>query len=344
MSVAVTSARAAAGNRKAKTATTSAGVLILGNPNRGLTAPQRWHSPAPRDLRAPWGGRGGAGTLKGMNRLFLLAVAVLAVHVHRRQLRPAPARHVGGRSSRQRPRAARRARASPRGRTRACAAARRGALALMLGVFGLAASGEAVHYGRAATTTPGFAAIPAALVLFGVGAVTLWRSRRRDALAATCAAPRSASPACSSSSSACCPSAWPTSRCTSARDVVPAPHLGAAHENVTLTTSDGLKLQGLVRPVAQRRRRDRLPRPQGPAAARADARPPRLRRAAPRPPRRGRERGRADLWGWGGARDLQGRRRVPAAPPRRRARPHRRARAVGRRRVDDRGRRLHSGR
>ena len=129
-----------------------------------------------------------------------------------------------------------------------------------------------------------------------------------------------------------------------ARAVVPAPHLGAPHENVTLTTSDGLKLQGLVRPVAQRRRGDRLPGPQGPAAAHADARPPRLRRAAASTAAaRARARASSTSWGWGGERDLQGRDRVPAAPPRRRARPHRRARAVGRRRADDRGRRLHAG-
>ena len=101
--------------------------------------------------------------------------------------------------------------------------------------------------------------------------------------------------------------------------------------------------EGLVRPFAQRRRRDRLPGPQGPAAAHADARPPRLRRAPVRPPRRGRKRRRADLMGLGRRARPQGRGGVPATAGRRRARPDRRARAVRRRRADDRGRRVDAG-
>jgi len=59
---------------------------------------------------------------------------------------------------------------------------RQGALALALGVVGIVAGIEAVHY--ASTVGPsgddftGLLAIPAGVVLLGLGAVTLWRTRR----------------------------------------------------------------------------------------------------------------------------------------------------------------------
>ena len=56
---------------------------------------------------------------------------------------------------------------------------------------------------------------------------------------------------------------------------------------------------GLVRPLEERRRRHRLPRPQGSAGAHPDAGPPRLRRAAVRPARRGRQRRRPQHVGLG---------------------------------------------
>ena len=78
-----------------------------------------------------------------------------------------------------------------------------------------------------------------------------------------------------------------------ARAVVPDADLGAPYENVTLTTSDGLTLRGLVRPLEERRRRHLVPRAQGVGdpGADPDAREARLRRAAVRPSRRGRQRG-----------------------------------------------------
>jgi fermentation-respiration switch protein FrsA (DUF1100 family) len=59
----------------------------------------------------------------------------------------------------------------------------RAAIALAFGVFGAAASIEAVHYttqvGPSGDDFTGLLCIPAALALLGLGAVTLWTSRRR---------------------------------------------------------------------------------------------------------------------------------------------------------------------
>lgn len=59
-----------------------------------------------------------------------------------------------------------------------------GALALLLGPFGIAAGAEALYYlrhgGLSGDDYTGLLAIPAGLVLIGLGAVTLWRSRRLD--------------------------------------------------------------------------------------------------------------------------------------------------------------------
>ena len=64
------------------------------------------------------------------------------------------------------------------------------------------------------------------------------------------------------------------------------------HEDVIVKTSDGLRAGGRYVPLEERRRDDRLPRPERSTGARADVRAARLRRAAARPPRRGRQRGR----------------------------------------------------
>ena len=61
---------------------------------------------------------------------------------------------------------------------------RRGALALALGVLGVAAGGEAFHYARTIGASgddyTGLLAIAAGLALLGLGVVTLWRTRRLD--------------------------------------------------------------------------------------------------------------------------------------------------------------------
>jgi uncharacterized protein len=127
----------------------------------------------------------------------------------------------------------------------------RGATAITLGVFAAAiGAGEAGYYSL--TTGPsgddytGLAAIPAGLALVGIGATTLWRTRRRDdrlirrylrrllfALGAFAAGyivllPLSLSYAFTHS----------------ARAVVPHAKLGAAYEQVAFTSADGLTLKG----------------------------------------------------------------------------------------------------
>ena len=127
-----------------------------------------------------------------------------------------------------------------------------------------------------------------------------------------------------------------------ARDVVPAPHLGAPHENVTLTTSDGLKLKGWYVPSRNGAAVIAFPGRKGPQ--------PHTRMLVRHGygvlllDRRGEgeSEGEPTSWGWGGARDLKAAVAYLQQPPGRRARPHRRARTVGRRRADDRGRRLHA--
>ena len=270
--------------------------------------------------RVRWDGDGSAGTLSGMNRLFLLALAVLAVHVIDDSF-VAPRRGTtAGRPSRQRAGAARRARARRVGvPAPAARRARRARARARRARARRERRGGALRRRRGRLHRASRRSRPGSLLL-GIGvdhALALAPPRR---LEATCAARCSASPACSSSCSPCSRSAWPTSRSTWRATPCRAPQPRRAARGRDADDERRAQAQGLVRPVAQRRRRDRLPGPQGPAAARADAGPPRLRRAAARPPRRGRERGRPDdPWGWGGARDLHGRRRVPAAPPGRRA-------------------------
>ena len=73
--------------------------------------------------------------------------------------------------------------------------------------------------------------------------------------------------------------------------------------------------EGLVRPVTQRRRGDRLSGPQGPAAACADAHWRRLRRLLLDCRGEGESEGDLSSWGWGGARDLDAAVAYLEAPP-----------------------------
>src|SRR3954447_23308829 len=61
---------------------------------------------------------------------------------------------------------------------------RRGAIALIFGVLGIAAGVEALYYtrelGPSGHDFTGLLAIPAGLLLLGLGAVTLWRTRRTE--------------------------------------------------------------------------------------------------------------------------------------------------------------------
>jgi hypothetical protein len=127
---------------------------------------------------------------------------------------------------------------------------RRGAMALVLGTLGIVAGAEAVHYttqgGASGDDYSGLLAIPAGLLLLGLGAVTLWRTRRTVgnrpwrylrrallggagvAIALFVVAPMSAGYLFTHLG----------------RPVVSEPNIGAHYEHVSFTTSDGLKLAG----------------------------------------------------------------------------------------------------
>lgn len=127
----------------------------------------------------------------------------------------------------------------------------RGLLALVVGVFGVGIGAlEAGYYtivvGPSGDDFTGLLAIPAGLLLLGLSAVTLWRSRRRDGtmvrrvirrallvVAAALAAFFVAQPVLF---------AYAVTHI--ARAEVPENMLGVAHENVSFTTSDGLRLRG----------------------------------------------------------------------------------------------------
>ncbi len=126
----------------------------------------------------------------------------------------------------------------------------RAALALAFGVFGIAYGIEAVYYtmngGPSGDDFTGWLSLAAGLVLVGLGAVTLWRTRRTDdsrrrrylrrallTIAGLIVA-----------SQLLFPVVLAQVMTHTARAHVPTPDLGAAYEDVSFTTSDGLRLQG----------------------------------------------------------------------------------------------------
>jgi hypothetical protein len=133
------------------------------------------------------------------------------------------------------------------GRLRAGA---RATIALLAGFFGCLVGVEAVYYTRAVGPSgddyTGLLAIPAGLLLLGLGAVTLWRSRqtgdplwwrylRRLILTAG---------ASLAVAGVIFPVAIAYVVTHTARAEVPSADLGAPYEDVEFTTSDGLRLQG----------------------------------------------------------------------------------------------------
>jgi fermentation-respiration switch protein FrsA (DUF1100 family) len=128
-----------------------------------------------------------------------------------------------------------------------------GALALLLGPFGIIAGAEAVRYlgdgGPAGDDFTGLLAIPAGVLLIGLGAVVLWRSRRRDwmpwrygrrgllVVAGYLGAMWIVMPVLLG-----------YGYVHIARPLKPIGNVGFAHERVALRTSDGLRLEALYIP------------------------------------------------------------------------------------------------
>jgi hypothetical protein len=126
----------------------------------------------------------------------------------------------------------------------------RGATALAFGVLGIAAGFEAVHYtntvGPSGDDFTGLLTIPAGLLLLGLGAVTLWRTRRIEGHRAWRYPRRVLLGAAGVVAvyAILLPIGLAYVTTHVGRAVVPANRLGVAYENVKFTTSDGLELQG----------------------------------------------------------------------------------------------------
>jgi uncharacterized protein len=127
---------------------------------------------------------------------------------------------------------------------------RRGALALFLGPLGIATGIEAVHYanqvGPSGDDFTGLLAIPAGLVLIGLGAVTLFRTRRTEGNHAWRYARRGlfGFAGLIVAMLIVFPIGFAYVTTHTARAVVPENELGAAYEDVSFETSDGLTLKG----------------------------------------------------------------------------------------------------
>jgi len=126
----------------------------------------------------------------------------------------------------------------------------RASLAATLGLFGVVSGVEAVYYLDAGRLSgddyTGLLAIPAGLLLVGVGAATLWRTRRRDD-----SRPRRYLRRLLLLAGAAVvfvfvlfPLSLSYVFTHVARTKVPAANLGARYEEVAFTTSDGLRLKG----------------------------------------------------------------------------------------------------
>jgi dienelactone hydrolase len=121
---------------------------------------------------------------------------------------------------------------------------------LLAGFFGVLTGTEAVYYtlngGPSGDDFTGIAATLGGFVLLIVGAVTLWRSRRSDDRSLRRYLRRSAIivGALALAALVLFPTALAYVVTHTARAEVPAPNLGAGHQDVAFTTSDGLRLQG----------------------------------------------------------------------------------------------------
>jgi uncharacterized protein len=126
----------------------------------------------------------------------------------------------------------------------------RALIAFVLGYLGVLGGVEALYYGREVGLSgddyTGLLSIPAGLVLIGLGAVTLWRSRRRDDRLWWRYSRRLLLAAAAALTLSVVGMTLTLSYVIThvARAEVPPTDLGARYENVEFTTSDGLTLRG----------------------------------------------------------------------------------------------------
>jgi MYXO-CTERM domain-containing protein len=187
---------------------------------------------------------------------------------------------------------------------------RRGALALFLGPLGIAAGIEGFYYtrelGPSGDDFTGLLSIPAGLALIGLGAVTLWRTRRTDG-SLLWRYPRRALLGVAGvfvgSLVAVAGLGYVSTHV--GRAVVPPNHLGVAYEDVKFTTGDGLELEGWYVPSKNGAAVIAFPGRNGPQA--------KTRMLARHGygvllfDRRGegRSEGEPNTWGWGGDADVK---------------------------------------
>jgi hypothetical protein len=187
----------------------------------------------------------------------------------------------------------------------------RGAIALALGVLGIAAGIEAAHYtntvGPSGDDFTGLLCLPAGVLLLGLGAVTLWRTRRTNGNLAWRSGRRLLLGAAGvvAAMVLLVPIGLAYITTHVGRAVVPANKLGVAYENVSFTTSDGLKLVGWYVPSKNGAAVIAFPGRKGPQAkARMLARHGYGvllfdRRGE------GKSEGEPNSWGWGGTKDVK---------------------------------------
>jgi len=134
----------------------------------------------------------------------------------------------------------------------------RAVVALLLGFFGVLVGVEAVYYTRAIGPSgddyTGLLAVPAGLLLLGIGVVTLWTSRRRGDRLWWRYGRRSLYVVATAfaASAVLIPFAVAYVVTHILRAEVPRADLGANYENVEFTTSDGLILKGWYIPSKNR--------------------------------------------------------------------------------------------
>src|SRR5215212_8290918 len=127
---------------------------------------------------------------------------------------------------------------------------RRGALALVVGTLGIVAGIEGFYYARELGPTgddfTGLLSLAVGVLLIGLGAVTLWRTRRMDG-SRWWRYPRRALLGAAGALVALvvlAPIGLGYVTTHTGRAVVPPNHLGVAYEDVKFTTADGLELEG----------------------------------------------------------------------------------------------------